>query len=141
MGEQEKRRGLLGRGWTLTGAVCLLFSLVIAAIGGFQVVDEYWLRQRGEVVTGTVLDEWGSRDSSIEVRYVTRTGETYVETTSNYVDAEVGKSIQIIYDPGKPQRMHGADWAPDPWSTAALYGLTSLAFLAFGVAKLRDSQS
>jgi hypothetical protein len=53
--------------------------------------------------------------STITVRFVTSAGETVEGDTSNYLDAEVGKPIQVVYDPRMPGRMQAADWGFDYW--------------------------
>ena len=111
--ERGKRRFRLGA----EGAGCLLGAVVLAGIGAVQLSDLYSLDHGGVVTTATVLHEetpWRGA-STITVRFVTSAGETVEGDTSNYLDAEVGKPIQVVYDPRMPGRMQAADWGFDYW--------------------------
>jgi uncharacterized protein DUF3592 len=118
----------------------LLGALMLAALACFQAADVYWLRTRGEVVTGTVVErEHSPRQNWIEVRYVTRAGETLTQTTSSVTvddDLPPGAKVDVIYDPQKPERMQTAAWDLGfGWVVIGL-GIASLVFAAGGVASL-----
>jgi uncharacterized protein DUF3592 len=95
-------------------------GLAVAVAGAVWALDTYRLEQRGVVVTGTVLAEHRSNPSdrrptrsTIDVRYPTEGGRSVDKTTGNYRSAEVGKPIQVVYDPKKPSRMQAADYGFD----------------------------
>lgn len=134
------RRGPAGRRrWHFDreGVMCLVGALICLAIGAFQAQDLYLLRHRGEVVDALVLDETGGRHSQITVRYTTRAGEQVTADTSNYVEANRGETIQVVYDPREPRRMQAADWGFD-YVPPGIFGVGAAALLAFGVANLRS---
>jgi hypothetical protein len=126
--ERGERRFRLG----LEGVMCVVGAILVAVVGGAQLTDLYWLAQRGEVVTATVLDEENPvrGPSRITVRFVTQAGETVEGDTANYLDAEVGKTIQVVYDPRLPGRMQAADWGFDYW-VPCLWLTGTVVFLLF----------
>ncbi|TDD58274.1 DUF3592 domain-containing protein [Kribbella antibiotica] len=103
------------RKWRMSieGALALVVAVGFVVAACVQSADVYWLRQRGEVVTGTVTQKHESRrgDSSISVRYTTQVGDTLIADTSKYRYAEVDKPIEVLYDPAKPDRMQAADFS------------------------------
>jgi hypothetical protein len=135
-GGPGRKRGRLRFQFDLESVMCLVAAVVMAAIGTFMLQDLYWLDRRGEVVTATVLDESSGKNPSITVRYVTRAGETIENDTSNYFEAKVGGTIDVLYDREDPYRMQAADYGTDPWVQIAIFGGVTLLFLVFGVAGL-----
>src|SRR5207249_992167 len=100
---REKRRW----GFAVDGLGCLFAAIILAGVGYAEVEDTYLLEHRGVVATGTVLHKnvplRGS--TSITVRFVTTTGKTVKAETSNFEHAEVGQTIEVVYDPFAPSRM------------------------------------
>jgi hypothetical protein len=135
-GGPARKRGRLRFRFDLESVMCLVAAGLMAAIGAFMVRDLYWLDRRGEVVTATVLDESSRKNPSITVRYVTRAGQTIENDTSNYYEAKVGGTIDVLYDREDPYRMQAADYGTDPWVQIVIFGGVTLVFLAFGVAGL-----
>ncbi|TDD58273.1 hypothetical protein E1263_19860 [Kribbella antibiotica] len=133
-----RRRTHQPRQWKFSwnGVLCLVAAVVFGVIGYVQVEDLYWLRHRGEVVTGTVVDRAGGRSPWIEVRYVTRAGETVTERTSNG-DAELGRSIEVIYDREDPERMQANDWGLGYWFPALFFGAATAGFAIGAFVQLR----
>ncbi|TCN44072.1 uncharacterized protein DUF3592 [Kribbella orskensis] len=121
--------------FNVDGVMCLVAALVLTGLGVAENLDTYWLDQRGEVVTATVLDEHGGKTTRIDVRYVTKAGQTIENDTVNYLDAEVGKEIQVVYDPENPYRMQAADWGLDYW-LGGLWFVGAVFFVYFGVVQL-----
>ncbi|TCM46622.1 uncharacterized protein DUF3592 [Kribbella sp. VKM Ac-2568] len=115
--------------------MCFVAALVLAGLGVAENLDTYWLGQRGEVVTATVLDEYGGKTTRIDVRYVTKAGQTIENDTANYLEAEVGKQILVVYDPENPYRMQAADWGLDYW-LGGLWFVGVVFFACFGVTRL-----
>lgn len=109
----------------------VFIALVVAAAAWFDVKDSYLLRQRGEVVTATVLDKATDEHGTtrIAVRFVTRAGETVQARTENYKHAQKGEPIEVVYDPLHPQRMQAADWRLDYWKKALVFGAGVLGLL------------
>ncbi|MFK4088690.1 DUF3592 domain-containing protein [Kribbella sp. NPDC020789] len=128
------------RRWAITydGTMLLVAALVFAAIGWFQINDLYWLRHRGEVVTGTVIELSGSKTEHIKVTYVTTAGQTVTSETSNFEDGQVGQQIQVIYDRESPERMQAADWGLGYGFPAVGFSLAFLVFAAGGVLCMRE---
>lgn len=135
-GRRQKKRGRLRFRFDLESVMCLVGAVVFATIGTFMLQDLYWLDRRGEVVTATVLDESSGKNPSITVRYVTRAGQTIENDTSNYYEAKVGGTIDVLYDREDPYRMQAADYGTDPWLQIVFFGGAMLVLLAFGVAGL-----
>nr|WP_238355715.1 DUF3592 domain-containing protein [Kribbella sandramycini] len=118
-------------------------AVVFVVFACIQVNDLYWLRQRGEVVTGTVVDRVDGRSPSIEVRYTTRAGETVTEDTSNAYDMDkirVGAQLDVIYDPEQPDRMQAADFSRSYGWPVIIFGVFSLAAAGGGLAMLRRAR-
>ncbi|MEU4196150.1 DUF3592 domain-containing protein [Kribbella sp. NPDC026611] len=138
-GNHRKEPGNRGRRWRFDyeGVACIVLSIVFVAIGYFEVHDLYLLEHRGEVVTGTVLDETGGKTPRITVRYTTLAGEQITSETANYFEAKVGQPIQIVYDRAEPTRMQTAEWGFDDWIPGVGFGAVALLMLAIGVAQLR----
>lgn len=124
-------------------AVLLFMALVVAAAGWFDVHDSYLLKQRGEVVTATVLDKTTDEHGTtrIAVRFVTRDGATVQARTENYKHAQKGEPIDVVYDPRHPQRMQAADWSLDYWKSALVFGAGVLALLTAAAVKFRRRSS
>nr|WP_238355716.1 DUF3592 domain-containing protein [Kribbella sandramycini] len=136
----ERRRHRRDRGWRVSGEFVAFLAAAVGfgVVGAVQIVDLYWLRERGEVVMGTVLEKSSGKSPSIEVRYVTGAGETIVEGTTNYEEAEVGQSIAVIYDPLEPRRMQAEDYGLSYWFPAVFLGVPTVGFLIGAVVNLRD---
>jgi hypothetical protein len=96
--------------------------------------DTYWLSQRGEVVTATVLGEKsdGGRGSAkrLMVRYATLAGQQIENDTTNYHEDKVGPTIDVVYDRKDPVRMQAADWGTDYISPGVLAGFAVLILVA-----------
>ncbi len=135
-GRRQKERGRLRFRFDLESVMCLVGAALIGAVGTFMLQDLYWLDRRGEVVTATVLDESSGKNPSITVRYVTRAGQTIENDTSNYDEAKVGGTIDVLYDREDPYRMQAADYGTDPWALIVIFGGVTLVLLVFGVAGL-----
>jgi hypothetical protein len=110
----------------------IIAVLSMAFVGVVLYADFILLSYRGKIVPAAVLDEWGTKTRSgptIEVRYVTRGGQTVVDTTSNFKGSvNVGDQIDVVYDPKNPQRMQAADYGFDHFSPAVwLIGAAGLA--------------
>ncbi|MEU4608471.1 DUF3592 domain-containing protein [Kribbella sp. NPDC023972] len=120
--------------------MCAVAAVLLAGAGYAEVEDMYWLQRRGEVVTATVVDEYSSGRSGerIDVRFVTRDGRTVETDTSNYLDAEAGTTIQVIYDPVEPTRLQAADYGFDYWLPGVFFGSGSLLMLTIAVFRFRD---
>src|SRR5436190_1067526 len=115
--------------------MCLVAAAIFSGLGYHEAHNLYLLKHRGEVVSATVLEESGGKSPHITVRYVTRSGETVTEDTSNYEDADPGETIQVVYDPEDPSRMQAADWGFDYWFPGIL-GLVAAVFLVVGIVGL-----
>jgi hypothetical protein len=116
----------------------LVAAVVTAYVGYLMVSDLYLLDHRGEVVDAIVLDKRPERGGPrIDVRYVTLTGETITNDTTNFLDAEVGQTIQVVYDPENPHRMQSADYGFDYWMSAVFFGGAAVFFLVWGIRGLR----
>jgi hypothetical protein len=96
--------------------------------------DTYWLSQRGEVVTATVLGEKsdGGRANTkrLMVRYTTLAGVQIDNDTTNYDEDKVGPTIDVVYDREDPVRMQAADWGTDYVSPGVLGGLAVIILVA-----------
>ncbi|MFI6675519.1 DUF3592 domain-containing protein [Kribbella sp. NPDC050470] len=114
----------------------LVAAVVLAVVCYAELEDLYWLQRRGEVVSAAVLDESGGRTTRIEVRYVTLAGEVVTGETSNYEDAEVGGTIDVVYDRVDPSRMQAAAWGFDYWFPGVFLGGASVGFLIYGINSL-----
>jgi hypothetical protein len=118
--------------------VLLIMAVVFGVIGWLQVVDLHQLRERGEVVTGTVVEKYGARTQHIAVEFVTRKGEKVRAETSNFDQAEVGQQIEVIYDRDDPQTMQAADWGLGYGLIVTMFGLVAVGFAVGGIVKLRS---
>ena len=90
------------------------------------------------MVTATVVDLRHSRrgNDTITVNFVTRDGRPVTAETSNYDSAEVGRPIEIRYDPQKPSRIQGASYPLDLSFTVLLYGGFAFLLVLFTVLDL-----
>ncbi|MEV6282492.1 DUF3592 domain-containing protein [Kribbella sp. NPDC051770] len=113
------------------GAAMVLLAVVCGVAGGFEADDLRALRERGEVVPAVVLDKSGGRTEHITVRYVTKSGQTIEGDTSNFLDAEVGQTVDVVYDRTDPHRMQAADWGTD-YTMPILWAVGFAIFLAVG---------
>lgn len=104
-------------------------AVMLAGVGYAEVDDNRVLERRGEVVTATVVREEEGRAPLIEVRFVTRDGRTVETTTENYYEAEVGRPIQVIYDPMNPTRLQSTDWGYDYQTSVIVFGGGAVAAL------------
>lgn len=113
---------------------CLLFAVILAVGGVVAAWDTYLLDQRGVVTTATVLAErsGGKGMPKIDVRFVTAAGQTVETHTEHYLSAEVGREIEVLYDPENPDRLQAANWDLDYQIVAVWLG-GSLLFTVFGV--------
>jgi hypothetical protein len=118
------------------GAAMLLLTVVFGVMAGYQAHDLHWLRERGEVVPAVVLDKDGGKTETITVRYVTAAGQTIVGETSNFLEADKGQTIDVVYDREDPYRMQSADYGTD-YLGPILFGVVALLTLVFGVAILK----
>lgn len=134
--QQDRRR----RRWRfdLESVMCLVAAVVLIVIAYYELEDMYLLQHRGQVVSATVLEESGGKHPRITVRYTTVAGEVVTGDTSNYVDADAGQTIQVVYDPERPSRMQAADWGFDYWIPCVMFGLVIVLFVYFGIAGLRS---
>ena len=134
----RRRRDHGTRRWRFDreGLMSLVAAVIFSGIGYAEISDLYLLKHRGEVVSATVLDESGGRNSHITVRYLTRAGQTVTGDTSNYFDGDVGETIQVVYDPEEPDRMQAADWGFDYWMPGVIFGIAIVVFLVFGLSQL-----
>ncbi|GAA1612646.1 hypothetical protein GCM10009789_78610 [Kribbella sancticallisti] len=121
--------------WDFDGLVTGLGACGLFLLAGWMGRDTYLLQHRGEVVPATVLDMSSGRDSSIEVRYTTKAGRTVVDSTTNYYDARVGGTIDVIYDPQEPTRMQANDWGVD-YVWPGIVGAGGVAALGYAVTQL-----
>ncbi|GAB3934744.1 hypothetical protein GCM10029976_044130 [Kribbella albertanoniae] len=118
------------------GAFVVALGFVVAAC--VQSADVYFLRERGVVVTGTVLKEHDTRKSSwVEVRYVTLAGDEIVNDTSRYKSAEVGQPIDVIYDRQNPERMQAADWGLGYGFNLLVFGGFAALLVLAGILQLK----
>ena len=117
----------------LEGVMSLVAAIVVMGVGYVEISNLYLLKHRGEVVTATVLDESGGRKSRIQVRFVTLAGETVTGETANYKHAEVGETVQVVYDRADPGRMQAADWGFDYWIPGLILGGGAGFFLVYGI--------
>ncbi|MEV6282493.1 DUF3592 domain-containing protein [Kribbella sp. NPDC051770] len=109
--------------WDPDGLITLAFAFAVLAFGLWVGRDTYYLQQRGEIVPATVLSIGSGKSPEIEVRYVTKAGQTVEDGTRNYDEAATGGTIDVIYDPQDPKRMQAADYGFDyvlPGLTGAL---------------------
>lgn len=116
-------------------AILFLLGAGMLAGGGVMAAwDTYLLDQRGVVATATVLDERpsGKQMTRIDVRFVTAGGQTVEADTEHYFSAEVGREIQVLYDPENPQRLQAANWDLD-YQIAMIWFGGALVFTAAGV--------
>jgi hypothetical protein len=130
---EESRQTKPRRRWRfdLRGAGFLLFAIVLAGLGCSEIDDQHVFRQRGVVASGSVVDldhRWKGSDT-ITVRFVTTDGRTVEAETSNYLEAQPGSTIDVIYDPKGPTRIQAADWGLDYWLPGVLWGGATLLFL------------
>ena len=132
-GSQQKKRGRLTFRFDLESVMSLVAAVVMATVGTFMLQDLYWLERRGEVVTATVLDESSGKNPYITVRYVTRAGQTIENDTSNYFEATVGGTIDVLYDREDPYRMQAADYGTEPWALVVVSGAVTLIAVVIGV--------
>ncbi|GAB3934741.1 hypothetical protein GCM10029976_044120 [Kribbella albertanoniae] len=128
------------RRWLLEGIGGFVGAVVVAFIGYVQVEDLYWLRHRGEVATGIVVDrKVGGRDSWIEVRYTTKAGRTVTEMTSNFEgEPAVGAPIEVVYDPEEPDRMQAENWGLGYGFPVVFFPLATIGFVVAGTWFLRE---
>lgn len=114
-------------------AVVFLLASGLLAVGGVAAGwDTYCLDQRGVVVDATVVGERTGKKARIDVRYVTRGGETIEKRVANLRAAEVGDDIQVLYDPQNPRRMQPTDWGLS-YNRVALWFAGAIGFGAAGV--------
>jgi Protein of unknown function (DUF3592) len=123
-GPRQKKRAMRRWGFAVGGLKWLFVAIILLGVGYAEAEDTYVLQHRGVVATGTVLHKnvplKGS--TSITVRFVTAAGKTVKADTSNFLDAEVGQTIQVVYDPADPTRMQAADWGFDYWLPGIMFG-------------------
>lgn len=120
----------------LNGVFCFVFAVGVLVLGTVETLDIYWLKQRGEVVTATVVEvHHGRKSSSIDVRYQTKAGETIEDNTSNFNTAPTGQHIPVIYDRENPHRMQAADWGLNYWPEAIWFAM-GLGFACGGAVQL-----
>jgi hypothetical protein len=123
-----------GRGrwhWDFDGVLYLVVGCVVLTIGCWLARDVYYLQQRGEVVPATVLHKTNGKNERIDVRYTTKAGETIEDSTSNFVDATVGGTVDVVYDPREPTRMQAVDWGFD-YVLPGIVGAFGVGFLVYG---------
>lgn len=122
--------------WRLV--VALVGAVAILVIGLTAVADLYWLRHRGEVVTAKVVEHREARRNDwIKVDYVTRAGQPVTAKTSHYYSAEVGRTIEIRYDPEKPHRMQAANYSLSYTFPIVVYGGFGTLVVLFTLVDLR----
>lgn len=99
-------------------------AVMMAGVGYSEIADNLALERRGEVVVATVLHKETAPRSGepIDIRFVTKDGQTVETTTENYSEAEVGQRIQVVYDPMKPTRVQSADLEYDYREPAIVFG-------------------
>jgi len=112
--------------------MCLVAAAIFTGLGYHEAHNVYLLKHRGVVVSATVLDESGGKSPHISVRYLTRAGETVTGDTSNYLDADRGDTIQVVYDPKDPSRMQAADWGFD-YLFPVVLAIVAAVFLLVGI--------
>ncbi|ONI78426.1 hypothetical protein BWI15_00690 [Kribbella sp. ALI-6-A] len=117
--------------WDGDGLITLLFAIGVLAFAFWVGRDTYLLQHRGEVVPATVLDLSTGKNARIEVRYTTKAGQTVQDSTSNFDEATVGGTVEVVYDPEEPTRMQATDWGFD-YVLPGLLGAVGVAALAAG---------
>ncbi|GAB2683773.1 DUF3592 domain-containing protein [Kribbella swartbergensis] len=122
--------------------MCVVAAVVLAGVGYSEIEDLYLLQRRGVVVEAKVVDEYqaGRSAERIDVRFVTRDGLTVETSTSNYLEAETGKTIQVVYDPAEPTRLQAADYGFDYWLPGVFFGGSSLVMLTIGTFRFRGGR-
>lgn len=125
-------------GWV---AVLLGGAVLFGGFGWSQVSDVYWLRQRGEVVTATVVavdhPGHGRGRRWIDLQYVTRAGATIVQRTSRFRhDRAIPQQLEVVYDREQPGRVQTADRGLDYTLPLAFYATLTTALLAAAVVRL-----
>ncbi|MGC4942508.1 hypothetical protein [Kribbella sp. DT2] len=128
-----------GRGrwhWDFDGVLYLVVGCVAIAFGCWLARDVYYLQTRGEVVPATVLDRSNGKNEHIEVRYTTKAGATIEDSTANFVDATVGGTIDVVYDPREPTRMQATDWGFD-YVLPGIVGAFGVGFLVYAPTHFR----
>ncbi|GAB3824054.1 DUF3592 domain-containing protein [Kribbella italica] len=133
---RQRREGRSGRQWDFDGVLYLVVGCVALAFGCWLARDVYYLQHRGEVVPATVLHKTNGKNERIDVRYTTKAGETIEDSTTNFVDATVGGTIDVVYDPQEPTRMQATDWGYD-YVLPGLVGAFGIGFLAYGPSRFR----
>ena len=143
MSRKRKRPGysaaaVKGHGWV---AVLLGGAVLFGGFGWTQVSDVYWLGQRGEVVTATVLavdqPAPGRGRRWIDLQYVTRAGETVVQRTSRFRrDRAIPQQVEVVYDREQPRRVQTADRGLNYAFPLAFYVTVTTALLAAAVVRL-----
>ncbi|MEV0289716.1 MULTISPECIES: DUF3592 domain-containing protein [unclassified Kribbella] len=132
-GTREKRR------WRVApeGVIFVFIAVLMAGVGYSEIQDELALERRGEVVTATVLHKETAPRSGepIDIRFVTKDGETVETTTENYSAAEVGQRIQVVYDPMKPTRVQSADLGYEYQSSVVVFGGGAVAILVVSLSR------
>ncbi|GAB2570525.1 DUF3592 domain-containing protein [Kribbella endophytica] len=118
------------------GAAMLLLTVVFGALAWAEADDLRWLRERGAVVPAVVLAKEGWKTERITVRYETLAGQTIVERTSNFLEADQGQTIDVVYDREDPHRMQSADYGTD-YSGPIIFGVFAVLTLVIGIVLLK----
>ncbi|GAA1698430.1 hypothetical protein GCM10009745_51070 [Kribbella yunnanensis] len=121
--------------------VLLGAAILCGSIGWTLVSDVYWLRQRGEVVTATVVavdhPRAGKPPRWIDVRYVTRAGEAIDQRVSRFSHYKaIPRQIDVIYDRDQPHRVSTVDRGLDYTFHLVLFTIITAGLLAAAVVLL-----
>ncbi len=134
---RQHREGRGRRRWDFDVVLYLVVGCVAVAFAFWLARDVYYLQHRGEVVPATVLDMTDGKNERIKVRYTTKAGETIEDSTANFVDATVGGTIDVVYDPQEPTRMQATDWGFD-YVLPGIVAAFGVVFLVWGPANSRS---
>jgi hypothetical protein len=121
--------------------MCILCGVILSAVGAAYFDDIYTLAHRSEVVKGTVIGKrigW-RRPTEIEIKFITRSGETVVAGTWHFDhEPNVGDQIQVEYDPHEPTLIQGADWGHNYWLPLIFFGGAGVVVVGGVVSSFED---
>jgi Protein of unknown function (DUF3592) len=119
------------------GVMFAFVAVALAGTGYAEIDDNHALQRRGVVTTATVLSKENDprAGAEIKLRFLRQDGRPIEVTTENYQEADVGQTIQVVYDPMDPARVQATDWGYDDRTPLLVFGGGSLVALGIGLSR------
>src|SRR5262245_55336378 len=110
---------------------------MLAGVGYAEIDDNHALEQRGVVTSAAVVhkDDDARAGSSIKIRFRAQAGRTAEVAIDVQGDAEVGQTLEVVYDPTDPTRVHPTDQGYDDRTPLLVFGGASLAMLCVALTR------